>query len=198
MKTKYLSCSIFGFFSIRSIMPNIPSNFYLLFCCLSIFISNYTFCQKLSPEIISSAGEISKTASISLEWTLGETVVESAKTANKHYTQGFHQTYFKITNIVPAKNESLASDFDMIIFPNPVEAILEIKISSENLLKDEIGKVDLFLFDITGKQLLTQKTNEKSGSTFVDMTSFPSGTYFLKAQKENGLFLKSFKITKIK
>ena len=198
MKTKYLSYPVFDFFSIRSITPNIPPNFYLLFCFLSVFISNYAFCQKLSPEIISSAGDISKTASISLEWTLGETVVESAKTANKHYTQGFHQTYFKITNIPPAKNEGEASDYDMTIFPNPVEAIFEIKISSENLLKDEIGKVDLFLFDITGKQLLTQKTNEKSGSTFVDMTSFPSGTYFLKAQKENGILLKSFKITKVK
>ena len=198
MKIKYLSCSIFGFFSIRSIMPNIPSNFYLLFCCLSIFISNYTFCQKLSPEIISSAGEISKTSSISLEWTLGETVVESAKTANKHYTQGFHQTYLKITNIYPAKNESVDSNYDMIIFPNPVEAILEIKTLSENLLQDEIGKVDLFLFDITGQQLLVQKVNDKSGSTTLDMTSFPSGTYFLKAQKENGLLLKSFKITKVK
>ena len=198
MKTKYLSCSIFGFFSIRSIMPNIPLNFYLLFCFLSIFISNYTFCQKLSPEIISSAGEISKTSSISLEWTLGETVVESAKTANKHYTQGFHQTYLKITNIYPAKNESVDSNYDMIIFPNPVEAILEIKTLSENLLQDEIGKVDLFLFDITGQQLLVQKVNDKSGSTTLDMTSFPSGTYFLKAQKENGLLLKSFKITKVK
>ena len=186
MKIKYLSCFNFGFLPIRL---NIPSNFFLLCCLLSIFISNYTFCQKLSPEVISSAGDISKTASISLE---------CSKAPNKHYTQGFHQTYFKITNMVPAKNESLASDFDMIIFPNPVEAILEIKISSENLLKDEIGKVDLFLFDMTGKQLLIQKTSEKSGSTFVDMTSFPSGTYFLKAQKENGLFLKSFKITKIK
>ena len=195
MKIKYLSCFNFGFLPIRL---NIPSNFFLLCCLLSIFISNYTFCQKLSPEVISSAGDISKTASISLEWTLGEPVIESSKASNKHYTQGFHQTYFKITNIVAAKNESLASDFDMIIFPNPVEAILEIKISSENLLQDETGKVDLFLFDITGKQLLIQKTNEKSGSTFVDMTSFPSGTYFLKAQKENGFFLKSFKITKIK
>ncbi len=195
MKIKYLSCFNFGFLPIRL---NIPSNFFLLSCLFLIFISNYTFCQKLSPEVISSAGDISKTASISLEWTLGEPVIESSKVSNKHYTQGFHQTYFKITNIVPAKNESLASDFDMIIFPNPVEAILEIKISSENLLLDETGKVDLFLFDIIGKQLLIQKTNEKSGSTFVDMTSFPSGIYFLKAQKENGLFLKSFKITKVK
>lgn len=198
MKTKYLSCFTFGFFSIRSIMPSIPSNFHLLFCFLSIFISNYTFCQKLSPEIISSAGEISKTSSISLEWTLGETVIESSKTVDKHYTQGFHQTYLKITNIYPAKNESVASDYDMIIFPNPVEAILEIKISAEKSLQDEIGKLDLFLFDITGKQLLVQKTNDKSGYTTVDMTAFPSGTYFLKAQKENGLLLKSFKVTKIK
>lgn len=195
MKMKYLSYLNFGILPIRLAMPNVTSNFCILFCFLSIFISDYTFCQKLSPEVISSAGDISKTASLSLEWTLGETVIESSKTANKHYTQGFHQTYLKVTTI---KNESLASDENMIIFPNPVESILELKISTENLSQDKSGTLDLFLIDIRGQQLLVQKTNEKSGSTFVDMTAFPSGTYFLKAQKENGLLLKSFKIIKVK
>jgi hypothetical protein len=198
MEKKYIPFFNFGILPIRLAMPNITSNFYLLFWFLSLFISNYTFCQKLSPEVISSAGDISKTASISLEWTLGETVIESSKTESKHYTQGFHQPYLKVTSILAAKNEILASEYDMTIFPNPVEAILEIKISTENLLKDEIGKIDLFLFDIRGQQLLVQKINEKSVSTFVDMMVFPSGTYFLKAQKENGTLLKSFKIVKVK
>ena len=198
MKIKYSSPLSFYILPIRLIFSDITSNFCLLFCFFSIFISNYSFCQKLSPEIISSAGDISKTASISLEWTLGETVIESSKTADKHYTQGFHQSYLKVISIFPAKNESLASDYNMMIFPNPVESILEIKISTENLSKDEIGEVELFLIDIRGQQLLVQKTNDKSNSTFLDMTGFPSGTYFLKAQKENGLLLKSFKIVKVK
>lgn len=198
MKIKYLSDFKFGIFPIRLILPNITSNFFLLSCFLSIYISNNSFSQKLSPEVISAAGDISKTSSVSLEWTLGETVIESSKTADKHYTQGFHQSYFKITSIIPVKNEILASDYNMTVFPNPVEATLEIKISTENLPLEEIGKVDLFLFDIIGKQLLVQKTNEKSASTFVDMSTFPSGTYFLKAQKENGVLLKSFKIIKVR
>lgn len=198
MKIKYLSSFNFSNTRIQLEMPNILSKFCILFCFFSIFISNYTFCQKLSPEIISSAGDISKTASVSLEWTLGETVIESSKTANKYYTQGFHQSFLKVTSIFPANSESLASDFNMIVFPNPVKAILEIKISTENLQQDEIGKVDLFLIDILGQQRLVQKTNEKAGSTFVDMTDFPSGTYFIKAQKENGILLKSFKIIKVR
>ena len=198
MRIKYLSGFKFGIFPIRLILPNITSKYCLLSCFLSIYISNNSFSQKLSPEVISSAGDISKTSSVSLEWTLGETVIESSKTADKHYTQGFHQSYFKVINIIPAKNEILASDYNMTVFPNPVEATLEIKISTENLLLEEIGKVDLFLFDILGKQLPVQKINEKSGSTFLDMTTFPSGTYFLKAQKENGVLLKSFKIIKVR
>jgi Secretion system C-terminal sorting domain len=198
MKMKYLSYSVFDIIPIRLTLSNAPSNFCLLICFLSIFISNYTFCQKLSPEVISSAGDISKTASILLEWTLGETVIESSKTVDKYYTQGFHQTYLKVTSILPTDKENLSSDYSMMIFPNPVEAILEVKISTENLLQNETGKVDLLLFNLVGQQLSVQKTNEKSGSTFVDMTAFPSGTYFLKAQKENGVLLKSFKIIKIR
>lgn len=198
MKKRYLSSFSFDIIRIRLDMPNTIANFCILFCFLSIFISNYTFCQKLSPEVISSAGDISKTAFVSLEWTLGETVIESSKTADKHYTQGFHQSYIKVTSIFPANNESLASDYNMIVFPNPVEAILEIKVSSENLPQDKIGKVNLFLIDILGQQLSVQKTNEKSGSTFLDMTDLPSGVYFLKAQEENGLLLKSFKIIKVR
>ncbi len=198
MKVKYSFTLDFSILPIRQNTTNATSFFFKLLCFLSIFISNYSFCQKLSPEIISSAGDISKTNSISLEWTLGEPVIESSKTLDKHYTQGFHQTYFKVISIISAKNESLASDYSMTIFPNPVEGVLELRISSENLLQDEIGKVDLFLFNVIGQQLLAQKTNEKSASTFVDMTTFPSGTYFLKAQKENGVILKSFKIIKVR
>lgn len=195
MKKIYSSNFAFGIIPVRLYVPNITVNYRLAFCFLLLFISHYTFCQKLSPEVISSAGDVSKTASISLEWTLGETVVESSKTANKYYTQGFHQTFLKV---FPTNNESLASDYSMTVFPNPVEATLEIKMSNESLPQDYTGKVDLFLIDIRGLQISVQKTNEKSGSTFLDMTTLPSGTYFLKAQKENGLLLKTFKIVKVK
>lgn len=195
MKKNYSSSFLFGTIRIRLSTTTIAAKFCLFCCSLSIFLHHNTFSQKLSPEVISSAGDISKTASVSLEWTLGETVIESSKTVNKYYTQGFHQTYLKVFS---ANNESLASDYDMTVFPNPVEATLEIKLSNENLPQDNIGKVDLFLIDIRGQQILAQKANEKSGSTFLDMTALPSGTYFLKAQKENGLLLKSFKIIKVR
>jgi hypothetical protein len=133
-----------------------------------------------------------------LEWTLGETVIESTKSENKHYTQGFHQPFLKVANVITPNNESINSDFNILISPNPVEAVLEIKIITENLPQDEFGKVDLFLFNMLGQQLVVQKTNEKLGSTFLDMATFPSGIYFLKAQKENGTFLKSFKIIKVR
>ena len=198
MEKKYLSSFSLGTIHMWLDTPTIRANFYLLLFALSIFISNDTFCQKLSPEVISSAGDISKTASVSLEWTLGETIIESSKTANKYYTQGFHQTYLKVTSILPPNDESLASDYNMTVFPNPVEGILEVKISTENLPQDKNDKVNLFLIDILGQQLSVQKINEKPGSTFLDMTDFPSGVYFLKAQKENGLLLKSFKIVKVR
>lgn len=198
MKIKFISYLNFGILPIRLNMSICALKFCLLFCFLSILISNHVFCQKLSPEVISSAGNISKSSSVSLEWTLGETVIESSKSENKHYTQGFHQTFLKVMNVITPKNESIISDFNIIVSPNPVEAVLEIKIITESLPQDELGKVELFLFNIIGQQLVVQKTNEKSESTFVDMSAFPSGTYFLKAQKENGSLLKSFKIIKIR
>ena len=199
MKIKFIYYRNFSNFPICINTSNGSVMYSLLTCLMLIIISNHTFCQKLSPEVISSAGNISKSSSVSLDWTLGETVVESSKTNDKHYTQGFHQTYLKVTTVLPTNNTRLSSDYNMTVFPNPVEAILEVKISSENLPQDEIGKVDLFLFNLVGQQLLVQKTNEKSGgSTFIDMSTFASGTYFLKAQKENGVLLKSFKITKVR
>lgn len=195
MKKNYLL--IFGFdtIRIRVDISNLKASFCTLSCFLLIFIASNTFCQKLSPEVISSAGDVSKTASVSLEWTLGETIIESSKTANKHYTQGFHQAYLRVFS---TNDENISSNYNMIVFPNPVEAILEVKILTENLPQDEIGNIELFLFNIIGQQVLVQKTAEKSKNTLLDMTTLPSGTYFLKAQKEHGLVLKSFKIVKIK
>ena len=47
--------------------------------------------QRLSPEVLAVGGGIDKNGSLSLEWTLGEAVIETVSLSDRIYTQGFHQ-----------------------------------------------------------------------------------------------------------
>lgn len=66
--------------------------------------------------------------------------------------------------------------FDVRVYPNPVTDILNIK---GNSYIDSV-----FIYDLTGKIILSQKINNLEG--FVNISELPSGTYLLKI-KDDGL-----------
>ncbi len=53
--------------------------------------SSNSFCQHNNQSVIAAAGNISKAGNITLEWTLGEPVIETVSTTLGLLTQGFHQ-----------------------------------------------------------------------------------------------------------
>ena len=75
------------------------------------------------------------------------------------------------------------------IFPNPTSGNLFLKI--DNISIDE--KLQISIFDLNGKLLNEMKLAQNM--TFLDLTQFPSGTYFLKI-KSSESFYGPFKIIK--
>jgi hypothetical protein len=57
---------------------------------ISLSVSIIVFSQPFARNVISPAGDINKTEKISLEWTLGEPLVETITGKKQILTQGFH------------------------------------------------------------------------------------------------------------
>ena len=155
-----------------------------------IFPAAMIHSQQLSPTVISAAGDVSKAAGISLEWTLGETTIESLSTADRLYTQGFHQPLL-IARTFLINSAQLLTGYKITVAPNPVQSVLTATISSP--LEE---KVFLTLIDFSGRRYQLQTVNAKSAIAKVDMAGMIAGIYLLEVRKESGQLIQSFKIIK--
>ena len=56
------------------------------------FSSMYAICQYTSPQVTAASGGTGSSASATLQWTLGEPVIQTALGTSAQLTCGFHQT----------------------------------------------------------------------------------------------------------
>lgn len=89
---------------------------------------------------------------------------------------------FSFSNIVALRNNSTLSRL-ISIYPNPVQDILSVKITS-----GVAGKMAILIFDITGRQLMHEIIAEVNGDIIfpIDVSRLAKGTYSLKAVFTNG------------
>lgn len=135
-------------------------------------------------EVIASQGGSASNGTISMDWTIGETVIETVSDTAFQLTQGFHQPLIIITAV-----EDVAQDLNIRIFPNPTAAL--IYLSLDNLDDQPVYQ----LYDLNGKLLITENLNHTQ--TTIQMSTYPSGSYFLILKNKKGKQLGTFKIQKI-
>lgn len=160
----------------------------VLFVFLGMGVMGHS--QQLIPSIIASGGDISKAAGISLEWTLGEPIIETLSTADKLYTQGFHQPIL-IARTFYINTEQLLTGYLVSVAPNPVHSVLTTTISGP---KDE--PVFITLIDFTGKRFRSQAVSGKFSRAPMDMSGLIAGIYLLEVRNTAGQLIRSFKIIK--
>ena len=90
---------------------------------LSISIVFLLFVSTLSAqEVISSQGETYSNANGSMDFTVGEVVINTGTNGTNDLTQGFHQTNWNLVGV-----EDFAPNYEATIFPNPTQDVLNIK-----------------------------------------------------------------------
>lgn len=167
----------------------------LLLALLGVCLSPLCRAQQLTPSVMAAAGGYDKTSTVSLEWTVGESVVETAKLPERTYTQGFHQPALEVTT---SKTLLADANYQIDVAPNPVEAILYVRIQTkEGAPVAEAGNgLLLNLMDQNGKLLQTREASLSDQSLQLNMANLPSGMYLLTIQKTPGTPIKSFKVLK--
>ena len=150
--------------------------FFIAICSLSI--SQFSFSQ----EVISTQGDSYTNANGSVDFTIGEVVTFTATDGNNDLTQGFHQTNWNFVEL-----EDHQADFEVSIYPNPVEDELNIRAA-------EFQDVSYKLYDSRGR--VVREDNLSGEFTGIAVTDLAPGGYQLELHKSNQDLLKTFKLIK--
>jgi hypothetical protein len=168
-----------------------------LLAFLSMGISYFGRAQLTHHTVIASDGGTAKTGNMSIDWTLGEPVVESEYTSNKFYTQGFHQPMLRAKELETEIKKkitprSVDTDYEITVVPNPVNSMLTINISR---LTD--AEVAVFITDVTGQTIKTETIAPGASSKQIDVNQLSSGLYLLSFYGPDKALLSMFKISKL-
>lgn len=144
----------------------------------------------LSPSIVSSQGGVDQTEQIILEWTLGESFVETVTSPGKIYTQGFHQSFLEPGDIVVIDPKP-DLPFDIYIYPNPVTSWLNIAV-----LSSQVNQININLYDLDLRILHHTVLYPIDDVARFDLSGLPNGLYLLYISTEDGLHIETFKVIK--
>lgn len=153
-----------------------------LFACFAFAAS--TFGQAgLERQVIGLAGNTLQTTSgATLDFTMGEALVSEHQNGKASIAQGFHQIMVAKTTLHASALES-ALVADVQVFPNPAQDVLQINTDTP---------IHAALFDLNGRVVLAQTAIETTQN--LEISSLPSGTYFLRSITSNGKPVQTFKI----
>ena len=152
--------------------------------------SSPSFSQKDNHSVIAAAGDISKSSTLVLEWTVGETAIETVSSSSSLYTQGFHQPSLDVQRI-RSSDGALVMKNILHVFPNPVTSVLNIQL-------EKIPEVPLLItfVDANGSVLINNSFPRKSNVLKINVSRFPQGTYFLRIRDIKGSTRGEYKVIK--
>lgn len=133
-------------------------------------------------EVLSTQGESYSNASAKIDFTIGEVVINTGTDGTNELTQGFHQTNWNFVGL-----DDYAPDYQVTIFPNPTQDVLNIKTSV-------FENITYTLFDAEGK--LVMQNIISAEQTPIQVSQLAPGAYSLILNNETQN-LKTFKLVKI-
>ena len=132
-------------------------------------------------EVVSTQGDSYSNASGSIDFTIGEVIINTVTDGTNDITQGFHQSNWNFVGM-----EDHFPSYEAIIFPNPTEDVLNIRTSS-------FENVTYTLYDAQGKLVLQNKLSAEQ--TPIQVGLLDPGAYSLTLNNETHN-LKTFKLIK--
>ena len=152
-----------------------------------LFATLFTAFAASAQEVVSSQGETYSNANGSIDFTVGEVIINTGSNGTNDLTQGFHQTNWNFLGV-----EDYAPDHQVIIFPNPTQDVLNIKTSV-------FENVTYTLYDAQGKLVLQNILSAEQ--TPIQVSQLAPGSYSLtlnqSMREHQDIPMKTFKLVKI-
>ena len=148
---------------------------------IPLLFSVFTTISLSAQEVVSSQGQTYSNANGSIDFTVGEVIINTGSNGTNDLTQGFHQTNWNFLGV-----EDFAPDYQATIFPNPTQDVLNIKTSV-------FENVTYTLYDAQGKLVLQNILSAEQ--TPIQVSQLAPGAYSLTLNNETQN-LKTFKLVK--
>jgi hypothetical protein len=159
----------------------------ILFFLFCISISSMTYGQTNDLRVVSTAGTSFTSGTLSLDWTLGEVVIETVEGPSGMMTQGFHQPTYTLVSVNPIPEEI----GHVLVSPNPFFEDVSITLS---FTKPENGVIKLF--DMMGKELWKKRFEGNAVAEKYNGSALSSGSYLLVVSVSDDLFVHTYQIVK--
>jgi len=135
-------------------------------------------------QVISTCGASFSDGTKSIDWTLGEMVIETMETNSEIITHGLHQTRLEVST---SEDHFPQSDFIMV-YPNPAHDFIYLHLTGKDLKGMKYA-----LYNATGSLLLEGTIEEEIKK--ISFIPLPPAVYFIKMIKGEQL-IHTFKIIK--
>jgi phosphoribulokinase len=146
-----------------------------------VLFSLFTTVSVSAQEVVATQGDSYSNANGSIDYTIGEVIINTGTDGSNYITQGFQQTNWNFVGLVDH-----SPSYEAIVFPNPTEDILNIQTSA-------FENVTYSLYDAQGRLVLQDKLSAEQ--TSIQVSQLAPGSYSLTLN--NGAqYLKTFKLIK--
>ena len=156
---------------------------FFLFATVLLLCGSAIFAQTIQNSVISSTGGSASLGNVKMDYTLGETVIETFSAGGYTLTQGFHQTNLTLVAI-----ENVELFAEITIYPNPATDFIYVEIPENHAV------LEFLLYDVSGKLLKTYA--HSSTHLTIDLGVYARGTYYLQAVNLKNKEVKTFKLVK--
>lgn len=146
-----------------------------------VLLSLLTTVSISAQEVISSQGDSYSNSNGSIDFTMGEVIINTETDGTNVLTQGFHQTNWNFLGL-----EDHVPTYEATIFPNPIGSELNIRTKA-------FDNVTYNLFDAKGKLVLQNVLSNEQTAIKVDKIAAGSYSLTLNDGAQN---LKTFKLIK--
>ncbi|MBL7712764.1 MAG: T9SS type A sorting domain-containing protein [Chitinophagaceae bacterium] len=144
--------------------------------------------QSADRQVLGSGGSSFENTSVQVDYTVGETVIQSGSSGSYTISQGFQQNNANTTAI---SEKQLNVDF--VLYPNPAQDHVTLSLSAAS----SFG-VQLSLSDIAGKVWFTDTKEEQVSGSYkrdIPLSGLAGGVYFINLYTDNVLY-KSIRFVK--
>ena len=166
----------------------------LTLICVYLLVSTGVLGQSVARTVIASQGEESQNDYLSLEWTIGESFVESTGSTSMILTQGFHQYSLPLTEVRPQwsplnlKRDNIdhVNEMQIQAFPNPFHSDLTVTLKGS--YSDE-QQYRLQFINSSGMVVHSTIIPDGDRQITFNQLNIPSGMYVITVQgSRDGIF----------
>lgn len=143
---------------------------------LSVLLLN--FCLS-AQEVVSTQGDSYSNANATIDFTIGEVIVDTSTDGVNEISQGFHQYNWNIVGI-----EDFSFNYEATVFPNPTSDLLNIRAAA-------FQNVTYTLYDAQGKVIIRDELSAEH--TTIQVGELAPGNYSLILNDDTKT-LKSFNL----